>query len=295
MQICVHILDLNDCFASLFEILHKDTQSMPSLKVFKLMKAIRRTSYTQDNWKEFYNKLVIEAFQYASESGSEKVLFWILNSTCKMFAYIKNDINFHFALLVNCGFIIFNVVLDTRNRYALTNISEPGFFSVVKEYKRHLFYFTEVYKNYNLKTLSSLHALRLVIKTALFVSFSNLTKAESKIAKVRKLVDDPEEHISIMIKALCLHQEGIIARLKSDWSKAKESFLQSFNLLRSHFKRETFQAVYCYNALHGKVILFVIIICYECVFRKGKILNYTTVRTFVQSGNFKIVIYVFDC
>ena len=244
--------DLDDCFHSAVEILHKDRQAKyPTSRVHKLIEAIPNKSCTEKDLKKLYTSLAIEAFHYTAESGSEYAIIWFLNCTCKMFYYIT-DKNFHWMLLLHCGFFFYNLTLDLKGRYAVMYKSQSELLDAVGEYKNQVEHFELVHADSLSNEGEILRILRIVILSALRSNTWDRSDTELKAPLVGDAISSSWEILPDVLRALYLYEEGLIASSSCSWSEAKKRFFQSFRILEEHFGEESVEAIYCYNSLHGE-------------------------------------------
>ena len=248
--------DLDDCFHSAVEILHKDRQATyPTSRVYRLIEAIPSNySSNKELLKKLYRDLAMEAFYYAAESGSEYTIMWFLNCTCKMFYYIK-DKNFHWMMLLHSGFIFYNLALDLKRRYAVEDKIKVYLIDAVKEYKRQADYFEKIYADSLSNEGKILRILRLIIATALYSNMWDSVPAEQNVRLVSDAIKMFSGIVPNILQALYEYETGRLARLgislSNERPNSKENFFKSFDLLKKHFEEESIEAIYCYNALHG--------------------------------------------
>ena len=265
--------------------MHKDHQQTkyPTSKVYTLIKAIPSDSGIAKDWKIFYRNLAVEAYYYAAESGSEYAIIWFLNCTCKLFHLIKDDKNFHWMMMLHCGFILYNLVFDLKRRYAALPSSAENLLFAVGEYRNQAEYFVSLYLDSLTNEGEILRTLRCIILTSLYSHMLEQSKVESMIYLTRQTMNLRKVVPSLFI-GLRLYEEGMVAASNSRWPEAKEHFYSSVLYLKKHFKEDSFEAIYFYNSLHG--IFFIIVMDERLVkifgnlnfkrkfFRQGKNLVY---------------------
>ena len=248
--------DLDDCFHSAVEILHKDRKTTyPTSIVYKLIEAIPSNySSNKELLKKLYRDLAMEAFYYAAESGSEYTIMWFLNCTCKMFYYIE-DKNFHWMMLLHGGFIFYNLALDLKGRYAVKDKIRVDLFDAVKEYQRQAERFEEIHADSLSNEGKILRILRLIISVALDSNTWNRLPAEHNVRLLNDAFEMFSGSVPNILVALHEYEKGRLARLDLYLPRAKqtakENFFKSFDRLKKHFQEESIEAIYCYNALHG--------------------------------------------
>ena len=212
------------------------------------MKAIKVDWYSQEDWQILYRKLVLEARMFASESGSEHVLVWILNCTCKVFVYI-NDPRYRMALLVDCGFLIYNLILDMTGRYAIRQNTTKIFQISVEEFKKQVNLLKEPFLSCGFENqVNDLDALCCLIQAAFCAHSHKRSGVMKQLEKFKKwkAINFPN-----IIDAMLQHQRGLFA-CSSNKSEANGCFENSLSVLG--IDCNSVEALYYYNTLYGNFL-----------------------------------------
>ena len=216
-------------------------------------------SHSIEDWKKLYEKLAMEAFHYAAESGSEYAMIWFLNCTCKMFYYIKDE-NFHWIMMLHSGFTLYNLALDFKGRYAAMYKSLYELFDAINEYEKLSEHFL-LANNVHVTIKGQILRIMLhIIVTALRNSSWNLPEAQKAAEATRTKIESFIGIVPSIFRALCSYEEGQVANLNCDWLEAKQRFFTCFSFLKKHFEEESIEAIYCYNSLHGIFLITMVLI-----------------------------------
>ena len=240
--------DLDACYNWAVEILYKELTD--SNRVYDLMKAIEVDWYSQEDWQKLYRKLALEAHMFVSESGSEHVLVWILNCTCKVFVYI-NDPRYHLALLTDCAFLIYNTIFDVKRRYGQAHLTRQIISASIDEFIRQEKFYATIAIQKGL--LSQPHCLK-ALRNLLVLAYSTVN--ESSQTKINP--DELENFFFIdlpnVINAMWMYLKGVVAQNNDEFVDAKKNFYDSLSSVINHFGEYSIEAIYFYNSLYGNWI-----------------------------------------
>ena len=209
--------------------------------------------------------LSLDAYKFASETGSEKAILWMLNLTPKIRHYV-DDLDFWYASLVFCGFLMYNMALDLKERYGHTAITEDTWLECIVQYKKQIELFKKYDKVFNIeakveiKNLTLLSQLiQIAFNECICIKNTDLDVLEKLVTKYeRKIRSSSNDRktigkISKLLIGLGFYHAGLFYVERKDWIQASKYLQIAFDLLKKHSNLESTATAYFYNVLHGKL------------------------------------------
>ena len=209
------------------------------------MVEIKEAKLTEEEFFYVYKQLASEAFLYGAESGSEKAGSWILACVREVSSDVRNK-DKAFIILLDCGFTLYNLLLDVKGRYGRGFKTKQDRERNIKDYKIRV---ADLSKDFNFPPQAKHHLNALTD----LIELANLTSTykESKDIKekvLRYLNDDIPKFLSALLK----YHLGLIGFTESDNEGAKNYLYSAYDYLKVYIVQNTSPSAYCFNIIHGK-------------------------------------------
>ena len=231
-------------------MLHKtDCKNMK----FALVGAMAKNKFekiTKEDFFDVYKHVAHEAFLYGAESGAEKTGLWMLTFLDQMNSRI-GDMNKAFIILLDCGFTMYNLVLDVKGRYGRGHTTKSIREDSIGLYKEKVKLFQDHFRNqkdashYHLNALTALVDL---IDLANCTGTYEMDDAETKIEKLRGKLESIPNFLSALLK----YHIALFKVFSCDVHDAKQYLLNAYNSLKVYIIQYTSPSAYCFNVIHGK-------------------------------------------
>ena len=209
------------------------------------MAEIKGAKLTEEEFFYVYKQLAHEAFLYGAESGSEKTGSWILVCLRNISSDVRNK-NKAFVILLDCGFTLYNLVLDVKGRYGRGKRTKEIRECNIQDYKSRVADFRK-YFNIPQEAKYYLNVLTDLIELAKRTS----TYKEAKDIK-EKVLGYLNDDIPKFLSALLKYHLGLIAFTESDNERAKKYLYSAYEFLKVYITKYTSPSAYCFNVIHGK-------------------------------------------
>ena len=126
---------MDEVFQTAAMVLHGSTKEFKN--VYSVLSVLDHTCYSQDQLKFLYMRLANEAFQFASETGSEAIGIWLFNCTPKIFCNLQN-VNDQVVVLLFCGITYYNIARDMRCRYGRSLSLRESWGPYISEHRKQV-------------------------------------------------------------------------------------------------------------------------------------------------------------
>ena len=226
--------------------LHRTDKSDVCTKTHEIEKA----KFTKEEFFDIYKLLAHEAFLYGAESGSENTIRWILTCFYKMSSLVENK-NKVLILLLDCGFTLYNSVLDVKGRYGRGKKTKNTRDYDIQDYKRKVKAFSD-------DSAIPQEAKRYLDALNDLIEFANCTSTHKEAEDMKKKVlGYLNKGIPKFISALLKYHLGLDAFAESDAKKeekekAREYLQSAHESLKIYMSQNTSPSAYCFNVIHGK-------------------------------------------
>ena len=226
----------------------KDIES----NVLSAMTEIRKAKLTKEEFFGVYKQLAQEAFVYGAESGSEKTGLWMVTFLYQM-NYRIRDMNKAFIILIDCGFTLYNLVLDVNGRYGRGHTTKGVRENNINNYKKTVV----IFQNYFKKPVDAKHyylnALTALINLIDLANFTSTHKMDDAKDKMEKLHDDLENFPNFL-SALFKYHIALVYFSSLDRDKAISYLYSAYESLKVYITQYTSPSAYCFNVIHGKYL-----------------------------------------
>ena len=209
------------------------------------MVEIKHAKLTEEEFFYVYKQLACEAFLYGAESGSEKAGSWILTCVREVSSDVGNK-DKAFIILMDCGFTLYNLLLDVKGRYGRGFKTKKDREQNIKDYKIRVADFS---KDFNIPPEAKHHLNALTDLIELANRTSTYKEANDTKDKVLGYLN---KGIPKFLSALLEYHLGLIAFTESDNEGAKKYLYSAYDYLKVYIVQNTSPSAYCFNIIHGK-------------------------------------------